>query len=184
MANEAVGTVEKSFIEHYGDAIGKDFNIMHLLLSATKQLPEVNFFIGVLTAPIDAYALKLILLGQALKAPTTLPTSYVSLSLIRYAVKDIHNELASLGHEVKNVEGILRDFKQLYDLTKLPKLIPNGLLPFPANGQDLREGISLEFRFVTLFIGDGDLIRRVGMYGSSTQMTAQSDMCLKTRRLN
>jgi hypothetical protein len=52
----------------------------------------------------------------------------------------------SLKYEMSDAAQVFSDFQQLYEFPNLPKRIPDGGLPFPEVSQDLKQGLSIEFR--------------------------------------
>jgi hypothetical protein len=42
---------------------------------------------------------------------------------------------------------ILHDFRQLYEIQNIPKVVVDGEISFPENVQELTHGLSVEFRF-------------------------------------
>jgi len=130
-SSDVAGTVEKSFWSSFLEAHRGRNNLLRLLLSPATELSE------------------LLLLMQALRAPATLPSSFASLSIIRSSIQEVYWKFRRLKDQANDIEGVFSDFRQLYELPNIPKGVLDGGLPFPENAQDLREGVSIEFRNVT-----------------------------------
>jgi hypothetical protein len=90
--------------------------------------------------------IKLLLLAQALQAPSTLPTSYASLTIIRNTIDQVTRNFYWIKQEAQDFGQVLADFEQLYELPNIPKHVVDGRIRFPENMLDLKEGLLIEFR--------------------------------------
>lgn len=88
------------------------------------------------------------LLYQAIEKPSSLPTFYASLELIRKVTTSLEHEISMLTYSTKSLTEELSNIRQLYALPALPKLILDGGQPFPEVTTDLLSGVSVEFRSV------------------------------------
>ena len=59
------------------------------------------------------------------------------------------SDMAPMRFELRKKDRAvsLRLPEKLYEAVKIPNQVSNGTIPFPANEQSIRDGISLEFRF-------------------------------------
>jgi hypothetical protein len=52
-----------------------------------------------------------------------------------------------LLYQTRNVSEQLSALRKLYEAGNIPNQVIDGTVPFPENGQSIRDGISLEFRY-------------------------------------
>jgi hypothetical protein len=58
------------------------------------------------------------------------------------------DNVRTLLQQTGNVSERLSALRKLYGAGNIPNQVEDGTVPFPENGQSIRDGISLEFRYV------------------------------------
>lgn len=81
--------------------------------------------------------------------PSSIPVSVAGLELIRRTVGSFYNSALQLIDESGSIVDRIESVKTLHDCSNIPNHIPDGTIPFPENMQDLKSGISVEFRNVS-----------------------------------
>jgi hypothetical protein len=69
------------------------------------------------------------------------------------------DNVRTLLQQTGNVSERLSALRKLYEVGNIPNQVIDGAVPFPENGQSIRDGISLEFRYVLLLVLSRMLIR-------------------------
>lgn len=69
--------------------------------------------------------------------------------MIRETIDTVTGTFYYLQNQIDSFSLVLSNFKQLYELPNIPKAVIDGKMPFPESTQDLRHGLSIEFKNVS-----------------------------------
>ena len=96
----------------------------------------------------DVRLLQVVFALRAVQQPSTIPISLASLHLMQEASDSFMNHITTLLSQTQNFSTQLLDLRKLFEANNIPNKIVDGTVPFPENQQSIRDGISLEFRYV------------------------------------
>ncbi|KAI0757785.1 HlyB/MsbA family ABC transporter [Daedaleopsis nitida] len=118
---------------------------------------------------------------RAARYPASIPVSLASLNLVQDASSKFAWAVYDIIYRAKSVESQLTAVRKVYEVVKIPNLVPDGTVPFPEDTAQIRHGISLEFkdvsfkypetekyalRGISFSVGHGQLCVIVGANGS------------------
>lgn len=107
---------------------------------------------------------------SAVRKPTTVPLSFISLTLIGHTSNSFistHVSQSGLFH----LAAIFAGVRNIYELKNVRNKVVDGTERFPENQQSLSSGVSVEFRYLhylLLHVGVSEAYGVSGMYHSIT----------------
>ncbi|RPD56247.1 P-loop containing nucleoside triphosphate hydrolase protein [Lentinus tigrinus ALCF2SS1-7] len=93
---------------------------------------------------------------RAAQYPMSIPVSLASLSLIQDAASKFVWSFQDMIYRMRGIEHQLTAVKKLYEVAKIPNVIPDGTIPFPEEASQIRSGVALEFRNVSFKYPDAE----------------------------
>jgi hypothetical protein len=93
--------------------------------------------------------LQIVFAFRALQQPSTIPSSFASLQLMKEASDSFLGHVRVLLLETGNFSDGLLNLRKLFEAGNITNKVVDGTIPFPENQQSIQNGISLEFRYFT-----------------------------------
>jgi len=96
--------------------------------------------------------------------------------------------VTTLLSQTRNFSEQLLDLRKLFEAANIPNKIADGTVPFPENQQSIRDGISLEFRYVVLrpqflqIVYVDDLLRNVAFKYPGSEKYALRDISFRVEQ--
>ena len=111
----------------------------------SHQIREKLSSIHLLAEPLlDAPQLVFVL--RAVQYPASIPVSFGSLKLIQSTVNGFSHAIFELFDSFGSIADQLDSIRKLYEIRNIKNKVEDGSIPFPENKQEMRNGISVEFR--------------------------------------
>ena len=83
---------------------------------------------------------------RAVQYPASIPVSFGSLKLIQSTVSGFSHAIFELFDSFGSIADQLDSIRKLYEIRNIKNKVEDGSIPFPENKQEMRNGISVEFR--------------------------------------
>jgi len=142
---ERVGDDAVDFDEAYEAHSMKPFpSISSSLYETMHELPQIAFMLS------------------AVRKPTTVPLSFISLTLIGHTSNSFistHVSQSGLFH----LAAIFAGVRNIYELKNVRNKVVDGTERFPENQQSLSSGVSVEFRYLHYLLLHVGVSRRTGL---------------------
>ncbi|RPD56235.1 P-loop containing nucleoside triphosphate hydrolase protein [Lentinus tigrinus ALCF2SS1-7] len=113
-------------------------SIWHAFHQPLAQLPQIIFTL------------------RAAQYPMSIPVSLASLSLVQNAASNFVWSFHTMIYRMRRIEHQLTAVKKVYEVAKIPNVIPDGTIPFPEEASQIRSGVALEFRNVSFKYPDAE----------------------------
>ncbi|KAL5535096.1 hypothetical protein ACEPAF_3189 [Sanghuangporus sanghuang] len=132
VAQEAVGDDGGDFHELRRKYYLRDrLTSLSLLSDPLKEIPQIVFAL------------------RAVQYPASIPITLASLNLIQSTVSSFSHSLLQFFDQFGSVAVHLDSIRKLYEIKNIRLKVQDGRETYPENEQDLRSGISVEFRRVS-----------------------------------
>ena len=102
---------------------------IHLLADPLRDVPQLVFTL------------------RAVQYPTSIPISFGSLKLIQSTVNNFSHAIFGLFDDFGSIADQLEAIRKLYEIRNIKNKVEDGTVPFPENQQEVRKGMSVEFRW-------------------------------------
>ena len=138
--------------------------------------------------PANLRLLQVVFALRAVQQPSTIPISLASLHLMQEASDLFMAHVTTLLSQTRNFSEQLLDLRKLFEAANIPNKIADGTVPFPENQQSIRDGISLEFRYVVLrpqflqIVYVDDLLRNVAFKYPGSEKYALRDISFRVEQ--
>lgn len=113
-----------------------------------RELPQVRASVFVSQRRLVDRRRKIVFTLRAVQYPASIPISIASLTLINHTANMFSSSLFALFGESFSLAEQFASVRKLYEISNIRNRIVDGNVSFPENQQDLRNGISIEFRYV------------------------------------
>ena len=131
----------------YKDKLG----LSSLLQEPLRELPMVNsrisFFDHRLCELTNDF-LQIVFTLRAVQYPASIPLSLASLQLIRENSSSFTSSVLGLLDQTGYIAEQLATVRRLYEIENIANKVVDGREPYPENQQKLKDGISVEFRWM------------------------------------
>lgn len=116
-----------------------------------RELPQVRASVFLSQRQSVDRRTKIVFTLRAVQYPASIPISIASLTLINHTANTFSSSLFSLFGESFSLAEQFASVRKLYEISNIRNRIVDGKVSFPENQQDLRHGISIEFRHVWVY---------------------------------
>jgi hypothetical protein len=133
----------------YNNASGLVADFYELLRYKSSQTtPSLSSLLSVLLreAPEAFYLLR------AAEHPASIPVSIASMRLVQATTSSFMTAFMGFLNESGSIAERFHKVRQLYEIENIPNNVVDGNITFPEDSQSLKSGMSVEFRFVLLWL--------------------------------
>jgi hypothetical protein len=148
---DRLGSNAKDFWSIYFSSTAQrseSFEPAQLLRIPLEELPQVR----PLRCPAFSKLMpfQIIFTLQAVQKPTSIPVSLASLHLLQQSLGTFVGRINDIFRTMGSISDRLSNLRKLHEAENIPNKVVDGNTPFPENAQSIGDGISLEFRYLSI----------------------------------
>ncbi|KAJ6569697.1 P-loop containing nucleoside triphosphate hydrolase protein [Mycena sp. CBHHK59/15] len=126
---ERLGNRATDFFEAFQlERVKNRLSLTGFLSDPLRELPQIVFTL------------------RAVQYPASIPLSLASLNLITQTTSKFSRTLFDLLNQTETIAERLASIRKVYEVVTIPNVVTDGETPFPEDQQNLRFGVSVEFR--------------------------------------